>query len=69
MIISLVTLFGLETAMLFATLDRINKDENLFEYIMTFVLIGVYALAIVIYVPLLITVMRRLKLAYPEVHA
>jgi hypothetical protein len=69
MIISLVTLFGLETAMLFATLDRINKDENLFEDIMTFVLIGVYALAIVIYVPLFITVMRRLKLAYPEVHA
>jgi hypothetical protein len=69
MIISLVILFGLETAMLFATLDRINKDENLFEDIMTFVLIGVYALAIVIYVPLFITVMRRLKLAYPEVHA
>jgi hypothetical protein len=69
MIISLVILFGLETAMLFATLDRINKDENLFEDIMTFVLIGVYALAIVIYVPLFITVMRRLKLAYPEVPA
>ena len=68
MILSVVSLFFLEVGMLCSTLYRIKTDKSLFENIMTTVLITVYFVAIMIYIPLFITVMKRLKLAYPEVH-
>lgn len=70
MIISLTLLFALEAAMLAATIIRHRSlgTRNKFENIMCTVLIVVYFITIVIYVPLFITVMSRLKATFPEVH-
>jgi hypothetical protein len=68
MILSLLVLFGLEATMLWSTLVRINSPDKLFELVMSIVLSSVYGLSILIYIPLFVTVMERLRVAFPQVH-
>ena len=65
MIVSLLVLVIVEILMLFATLEKSNKA---FENVMTAVLIVVYLSTIAVYVPLYVTVMKRLKKLFPDVH-
>ena len=68
MILSLTLLFGLEATMLWSTLVRIHSPDKMFELVMSIVLSSVYGLSILIYIPLFVTVLERLRVAFPQVH-
>jgi hypothetical protein len=69
MILSLTILFALEATNLASILVAIHSEKTLFFKVMSLILSTVYGVTILIYIPLFWTVMERLRVAFPVVHA